>query len=88
MWVKTGGLHCWRNHHCLSSWRRIPFEGAVTLVESAGSGKVSAMGTKGSEEARGTAGAKKGIGWLLGERTEEETGGWATMFLPHRLVQL
>ena len=43
----------------------------MTLVESSGSGKVSAIGTKGSEEARGTAGAKKGIGWLLGERTGE-----------------
>ena len=88
MWVRTGVLHCWRNHHCLSSWRRIPFGGAATFVESAGSGKVSVTGTKCSEEARGPAGAKKGIGRLLEERTEEGAGGWATMFLPHRLVQL
>lgn len=57
-------------------------------MESAGSGKVSVTGTKCSEEARGPTGAKKGIGRLLEKRTEEGAGGWATVFLPHRLVQL
>lgn len=72
----------------LAAGGEFPFGGAATFVESAGSGKVSVTGTKCSEEARGPAGAKKGIGRLLEERTEEGAGGWATVFLPHRLVQL
>lgn len=74
MWVRTGGLRRWRNHRRLSSWRRIPFGGAATLVENAGSGKVSTTGTTCSEEARCTAGAKKETGLFLGERTEEAGG--------------
>lgn len=57
------------------------------MVESAGSGKVSAMGTTCSEEARCTAGAEKETGSFLGERTEA-AGGWSALLLPQRLLQL
>ena len=57
------------------------------MVESASSGKVSAMGTTCSEEARCTAGAEKETGSFLGERTEA-AGGWSALLLPQRLLQL
>lgn len=60
---------------------RISLGGATSFVESASSGKVSAMGTKCSEEAKSTPGAKTDL--VASERgVRRREAGWAACSFP------